>query len=305
MNPTKRRLTSDEVFQRAEEAQLAVLAGLASARRWQKGEIAFQGGTSLHLIYGSPRFSEDLDFITSVSHGIDRWAKHASDRARLTLGVGLDWEWRLKDRDEGRDESAKRNPRTFTLTMQAPDWMQAVRVKLEFWVAPEMACQGYPTSLAMARGAFGAKTQALIDTATIETIAVDKVWAVMGRDRNKARDWFDLWWLSQTQGLDVQRLSTALAEQGPIREQIYPNGPKMNEATARLSERLEQAQADRQVLSADIARWLLKEPHLAARSDEITDGALKLVGQLRDHLVAERARTAVADLVAQGKPAKP
>ena len=58
----KRTLSArDEVHLRA-VLQTATLAALMDSRRWEPGDIAFQGGTSLHLAHGSARFSEDLDF---------------------------------------------------------------------------------------------------------------------------------------------------------------------------------------------------------------------------------------------------
>src|SRR5690606_3202597 len=49
----------------AEMAQLLMLAGLAESSQWEARDIVFHGGTSLHLGWASPRFSEDLDFLLS------------------------------------------------------------------------------------------------------------------------------------------------------------------------------------------------------------------------------------------------
>ena len=63
----KRTLSAqDEVHLRA-VLQTATLAALMDSRRWEPGDIAFQGGTSLHLTHGSARFSEDLDFMVRGS----------------------------------------------------------------------------------------------------------------------------------------------------------------------------------------------------------------------------------------------
>ena len=50
---------TSQTFQ--EFAQKAILASLS--REGVFNYIVFQGGTSLRLFYGNPRFSEDLDFV--------------------------------------------------------------------------------------------------------------------------------------------------------------------------------------------------------------------------------------------------
>lgn len=62
-----------QVFQ--EEVQKAILASLS--REGVFNDLVFQGGTSLKLFYGNPRFSEDLDFVL-------RQGKNSSD---LTLKI--------------------------------------------------------------------------------------------------------------------------------------------------------------------------------------------------------------------------
>ena len=48
--------------------------------------MLFQGGTSLHLAHGSPRFSEDLDFLVNSSLKLESLSKAV--RSRL---VGASW----------------------------------------------------------------------------------------------------------------------------------------------------------------------------------------------------------------------
>jgi predicted nucleotidyltransferase component of viral defense system len=56
---SKRGERTHQVFQ--EEVQKAILASLSRGGAFTN--IVFQGGTSLRLFYGNPRFSEDLDFV--------------------------------------------------------------------------------------------------------------------------------------------------------------------------------------------------------------------------------------------------
>jgi len=52
-------IKTQHVFQ--EEVQKAILACLSRENTFN--DLVFQGGTSLRLFYGNPRFSEDLDFV--------------------------------------------------------------------------------------------------------------------------------------------------------------------------------------------------------------------------------------------------
>jgi Nucleotidyl transferase AbiEii toxin, Type IV TA system len=59
----KRVLLPQEQALLRETLQMSAISALMNARRWEPGDIVFQGGTSLHLAHGSARFSEDLDFM--------------------------------------------------------------------------------------------------------------------------------------------------------------------------------------------------------------------------------------------------
>jgi hypothetical protein len=63
----KRQLTASEAFGLRQALHVATLDALMASRRWEPGDLIFQGGTSLHLTHGSPRYSEDLDFLVNSS----------------------------------------------------------------------------------------------------------------------------------------------------------------------------------------------------------------------------------------------
>jgi len=63
----RRPVTGDEATSIAEQMQFHALAALVEARRWQAGDVIFHGGSSLYFGYGSPRRSEDLNFLITVS----------------------------------------------------------------------------------------------------------------------------------------------------------------------------------------------------------------------------------------------
>lgn len=71
----KRHLTSTEAFDLRQALHVATLDALMASRRWEPGDLVFQGGTSLHLAHGSPRYSEDLDFLVNSSLNLQSLAK--------------------------------------------------------------------------------------------------------------------------------------------------------------------------------------------------------------------------------------
>src|SRR6185437_7330569 len=76
--PRRSQFTATERFEFAEWLHVECLAAILSLRPWPPGRFAFQGGTSLHLCYGSPRFSEDLDFLLLEIRDLDSFAQHLS-----------------------------------------------------------------------------------------------------------------------------------------------------------------------------------------------------------------------------------
>lgn len=59
----RRPLTQTESRDIADTLHRLVLMELIEAGDWSCKNMAFQGGTSLHLVWDSPRYSEDLDFV--------------------------------------------------------------------------------------------------------------------------------------------------------------------------------------------------------------------------------------------------
>lgn len=277
------------MLQYAERAQGTVLAGLANAKVWERGELAFQGGTSLHMAYGSPRFSEDLDFV--VQRGLvpflDGVMAKASEFAMREMRVSPDWVWTLKDRDAGRAVEEIRNPRVFTISMQAPEWGQAVKVKIEFWAIENDAFIGYDVERKVLGPRFQdgvAMEQAALDVATLPSIAVDKIWAIAGRDRTKARDWFDLWWMKSTQNLTSDAVAAAVIAQASAHEKMYVNDPRHFELADILERRAQQVNDEIEDLAADLKRWLMLAPELAQNTAPMVKEAIGFVTEILEKL---------------------
>lgn len=189
----KRQMSSEEGFDLRQAMHVAILDALVASRRWEPGELVFHGGTSLHLAYNSPRFSEDLDFmITAPLKALD-----LAEAVRSRLGRPV---WVPGDMDVAIDRVREEGSmRTFVVTLRGGDVMGAAKVKVEFWKATPNAVGSLRTVVApiqLPRGA-GSEFNPYIVTAAPDEIMADKVFAMGGRPYTKARDIFDIHWLNQ------------------------------------------------------------------------------------------------------------
>lgn len=217
------------------------------SRRWAPGDLVFQGGTSLHLAHGSPRFSEDLDFLVRDSLKIGSIEKAVQARLEGTPWIPKDMVVSVTTPREGR------NPHMFDVTLSGTSVMGSVRVKVELWRAPEEALKPLTVIVKPVRLATGpaAGAQAFVPTLDPHEIFVDKVFAVAARPYLKPRDVFDLYWLEQQRG-GVDELA---ARELGVRLATYPNETPaawLTKAEARRRELLVGAGK----VKEDLRRWL-------------------------------------------------
>jgi predicted nucleotidyltransferase component of viral defense system len=254
-------------FSFAEGAQLAVLAGFVQAvAERMPGNLAFQGGSALHLIHGSPRFSEDLDFL--VKHSLDKGLlETALEGGRQRLADYL----LLHTPDTCVDLVAKpdRRPMLFEYRIREgsrDDGPVRLRLKVEFWPVPKALLDRYK---APQRRFIAGIVQPLVPTAELVEIWLDKVHAMAFRPRLKPRDVFDLWWIEA--GREVRELSVA------ERLTRFANHARMYD-TARLPETPTLLRARAQDLAdpatmarvgSDLLRWLPKEHAQLARAPDL------------------------------------
>jgi hypothetical protein len=269
----KRTFTPTEWLHLTELVQAAALSGLTASRRWEAGELVFQGGTSLHLIYGSPRFSEDLDFIARSDVGLASALGGSLAHVRASLAREFPLiEVKVKARDpEGAVDP--RNPRVFTLTLSEPNWHQALRVKVEFYVVGEQAVNAYGSHVqpvgkpAAPKGAPQFRVDiapTFIEAAELVEILSDKIHALGDRNRIKERDIFDLWWICQQARMTPEAAVAQFVARSTAHFAMYPNGlPPLGLAESYL----ERAATMRRMLDGGlrpmidaIARWLPQEP---------------------------------------------
>lgn len=196
--------------------QYALLDEIFGAAVWETKDIAFQGGTSIHVLWNSPRWSEDLDFLVSIDKAreIERVMEKARKGIQRKLTLSLPGsEIRLKP-PTGSPEL--RDVIKYEFIWGHSSKMGAVKVKVEFFPVEPKHLEGYervvgrqrqdPMVIAtrpeLAEFDLGALTvHSLVPAAAPEAIYGDKMVALAKRPYTKPRDFFDLWWLTSQLGI--------------------------------------------------------------------------------------------------------
>lgn len=242
----KRTLSTTEAFDLRQTLQVAVLEALVASRRWAPGDLAFQGGTSLHLVHGSPRFSEDLDFLVKSSLNLSAIAAAVQARIGRSAWIPRDAQVSVTKAKEGH------NPHAFDVVIGGPSIIGAVRVRLELWKTPPSALRSMDVTVARVGLVAGlaAGAQAFVPSLSAKEIHADKVFALAARRTLKPRDVFDLHWLRDREpdlACTAQDLATRLA--------TYPN-ESADAWILKARVRLTQLPVRREAIGRDLARWL-------------------------------------------------
>lgn len=186
----------------AEIAQLIILESLFSLRKSR--EIGFQGGTAIRWFYGGMRFSEDLDFVTSLEKKevVDLLESAAEPIRRLMIvnfGTGS---FSVKGK--------KALPSSYKafIQYQPSGTRRKISVKVEFerlaaGLKPDMIQRIMQTSSAISYFVREGELKTLgapviVNLETPQEILSDKLRALLERPYKKGRDFFDIWFLTKT-----------------------------------------------------------------------------------------------------------
>lgn len=244
----------------ARYAHAVLLDGIFRARRWEQAEIAFQGGTCLNLVYSSPRFSEDLDFLCSRSDTtrvVDIAVRHLKERF-LTDFPSEGYGATVKRRD---DETM--NPKMYEVGITAPNRLGKVKVKVEFWVTPSenILALGYPSNVMQSTFLSLTSMRVALPPVTViagelDSIFRDKIRALATRMHLKFRDCFDVWWMFNATNMRGVPLSDVIATL-PAHLEMYPNGIRVQSLGKALRDRADEIETPGRIEDAarDIPRW--------------------------------------------------
>jgi len=211
-----------EVFQ-----EIALL-GLYQGGFFQKA--AFYGGTALRILYGLPRFSEDLDFtLLEKKHdfNLEQYFSSIVDEFEA-LGITIDISQKIKKDFKSDIASAflKNGTAIHTLNIQANDIGdildgvhsgKKLKIKFEVDTNPPLKFQTEAKTLLLP------KTFNVI-TMTLPNLYAGKMHAVLCRkwaSRVKGRDWYDFeWYVKKGTVLNLEHLQERMYESGDLDKNI-------------------------------------------------------------------------------------
>lgn len=179
----------------AEVLHFIVLDGIFSVPDSQ--HICFQGGSSIHLLHGGYRFSEDLDF---AGKALDRTlAQKLIAKSKLDIEKNI-----IQLLGNGRCEwyfprDAKYRIYPYWLNFQPDGKRLKYKVKMEFAHYPVYNSKVIPVKSDLDV----LQRRPLVFGLTPEELMAEKITAAMGRAYFKGRDLFDLWYLSEVLSVSI------------------------------------------------------------------------------------------------------
>ncbi|MCZ8254450.1 MAG: nucleotidyl transferase AbiEii/AbiGii toxin family protein [Polaromonas sp.] len=302
MRNARKPLTANQLREWASLAQIRFLGALMNSGAWKSHELAFHGGTSLHLSWASPRFSEDLDFL------IDTAQAERLPKIMKTVGRRLQEEFLVDDpgftveiRNKTKDDSRLGN---FQIVISHRDVIGNAMVKAEFWMVNSEYLKKYPTVFRTPTvpGHVVAQVSSPIPAAELTSAYADKLTAFATRPFLKWRDLYDLWWLG------TQARAVPVPSDDQVIDQFLhnlsgyktPDGMSAREALARFHAH------DKADLAAqaevDLKRWL-PASHWQLLSS--MDGVRSIVEYVDDALRAIEQALARREAVVQEVPRSP
>lgn len=214
-----------EIFQ-----EIALL-GLYRGRFFHKA--AFYGGTSLRILYGLNRFSEDMDFTLlekNTSFDIEPYLKYVTDEF-AAIGINVTVNKKQKKVKSSNITSAflKNDTSIHTLDIKTDNLEhilggihsgKRIKIKFEVDTNPPLKFQTEAKTLLM-------PVTFNIVSLSLPNLYAGKMHAVLCRNwktRVKGRDWFDFeWYVKQNTKLNLEHLQERMIESGDIEKNAKLN----------------------------------------------------------------------------------
>lgn len=214
----QKRLDAYKAANPVEEGQATkeIIQEIALYALWRGGffEVAaFQGGTSLRILHGLPRFSEDLDFMLKAPDPDFDWSGYLTQLLTCFEEYGLKSEALPKGRMEQRIKKAVIKDNSIINQLKLSFYQghegQKINIKLEIDVEPpgssgyEYTYLDFPTDYEVCH-------QDLSSNFAL------KIHALLCRGFLKGRDWYDFnWYIKQKVSPNLPHLKNALVQYGP------------------------------------------------------------------------------------------
>ncbi len=211
---------------------------------------AFQGGTSLRIIYGLTRFSEDLDFILKVPDPEFAWPVYLDKLIETFETFGLKSQVLDKSRMDQRAKKAMIKDSSISnqlnLSFSRNGRGQTQKIKLEIDVNPPTS-SGFEYTYLDFPLDFEVCHQDLSSNFSL------KIHALLCRPYLKGRDWHDFsWYIKKGVQPNLAHLKAALFQWGPWAHQKI----ELNIEWLKHELRLKAARIDWQAAADDVRRFL-------------------------------------------------
>lgn len=215
-------ISHTEARQLASAVQDIMLTHFGANASLNKGNIVFHGGTALGAVHGSPRFSEDLDFLLNreafqaggkdlptalneiMEAGVSKIRDAIIERKDVDIDFSVDATLKTS-----RKSWEPGHPGTYTIELTSPNRRGKLKTVCEFWPTNPEYLAAYETlpDQQLSEDAL-AQSHAMINTvegrlyqelpvATVEAILADKMVALANRDYLKWRDVYDVWFIME------------------------------------------------------------------------------------------------------------
>lgn len=199
-----------------ENAIKEIMQEIALYALWRAGffqKALFQGGTSLRILYGLTRFSEDLDFILQESDPNFNWDKYLGSLSETFEEFGVFNEIIPKEKMDGnikktmlKDDSILNQ---LDLKISAHDRRKKITIKLEVDINPPPYSEEAYTDLDFPLD-FEVRHQNLSSNFAL------KIHALLCRTYLAGRDWYDFnWYVARGEFPNMKLLQAALYQTGP------------------------------------------------------------------------------------------
>jgi predicted nucleotidyltransferase component of viral defense system len=232
---------------------------LAISRSEVAPRIAFQGGTALRLCYGGQRYSEDLVFVCGSDakepFRIDDVERLLHINLKNRYGLSVQFQQPAEDKLFSLDRAVVKRWKS---VVEVPGLDGFQRINIEFCNVP-----AYDAAPRLIRAQYSFLPQQyrsiLVRTESLEEIFADKIIALANRPFLKARDVWDVLWLSNN-GVrwDIKLVQKKMADYS-----ITDFGEKLEVSIARL-----QSPESSKQFAQEMSRFVAPEVLLAVNREK-------------------------------------
>lgn len=279
-------LTKDDPYEALREIlQEIVLYALSDAGFFN--HAVFYGGTALRILYGLPRFSEDLDFSllkSDVSFDLGKYEKAVMNTLE-TYGFEAEVQTKIKDESAVQSAFIKGNTIKHLLAINAPEDIvksfnagKLVKIKFEVDTQPPLNFEE-EQKLHLTPSPF------MVRSMKPSSLFAGKLHAVLCRgwqNRPKGRDWYDMvWYVQNNHKVNVIHLATRLIQSCRALEDMDVELPKQPELyTPEFLVELLQKRIDTldvTLAKQDIRRFIYDEKELDIWSKDFFSAIIRMI----------------------------